>query len=57
MYRMMQLPIRFSSEKSCWVSLPPNLVARLLDLQLPWPLILELRPIPLPGVPCFPKSE
>eukprot|EP00884_Botryococcus_braunii_P019130 jgi/Botrbrau1/5900/Bobra.0366s0078.1 len=43
--RMMQLLVRFSSEKNCWVCLPPHMIARMYDSQLPWPLVLELQPL------------
>lgn len=43
--RMMHLLVRLSSEKNCWVCLPPPVIARLFDAQLPWPLVLELRPL------------
>jgi hypothetical protein len=47
--RLSQLPVRLTAERSCWVALPPALIARLLEAQAPLPLVLQLRSAAAPG--------
>jgi hypothetical protein len=44
-----RLPLAFTPDPSCWVSLPPPLIARLLDVGAQLPLPLEVRVVPPPG--------
>lgn len=44
-----RLHVALTPDPSCWVALPPPLIARLLDGGAPLPLPLELRVLPPPG--------
>lgn len=42
--RLAQLTVRHTSERNCWVALPPALLNRLYETGVPLPFTLALRP-------------